>query len=46
MVSCIVLNSATLLTFGSASAWSTWETATSKLVVDPEYIKRVDDPKW
>ncbi|PMD67321.1 proline iminopeptidase [Hyaloscypha bicolor E] len=29
-----------------ASAWSTWETATSKLMVDPEYIKKVDDPKW
>jgi proline iminopeptidase len=35
-----------LLTVGSASAWGTWEAATSKLVVDPEYIKRVDDPKW
>ena len=30
----------------SASAWSTWETATSKLLVDPEYIKQVEDPKW
>ncbi|KAH6714523.1 proline iminopeptidase [Leptodontidium sp. 2 PMI_412] len=29
-----------------AQAWSTWETATSKLMVDPEYIKKVEDPKW
>jgi len=29
-----------------AAAWSTWETATSKLVVDPEYIKKAEDPKW
>lgn len=29
-----------------ASAWSTWETATSKLIVDPEYIKKADNPKW
>ena len=30
----------------SAVAWSTWETSTSKLVVDPEYIKKTEDPKW
>lgn len=30
----------------AAAAWSTWETATSKLIVDPEYIKKVEDPKW
>lgn len=30
----------------SATAWSTWETATSKLIVDPEYIAKGDDPKW
>lgn len=35
-----------LLTGLSAQAWSTWETATSKLMVDPEYIKKVEDPKW
>lgn len=29
-----------------AGAWSTWETATSKLLVDPEYIKKASDPKW
>jgi proline iminopeptidase len=29
-----------------AGAWSRWETATSKLVVDPEYIKKSEDPKW
>lgn len=29
-----------------ASAWSRWETATSKLVVDPELIKKSEDPKW
>lgn len=30
----------------SATAWSTWENATSKLIIDPEYIARGDDPKW
>lgn len=30
----------------SAGAWSTWETSTSKLIVDPEYIKKAEDPKW
>ena len=30
----------------SALAWSTWENATSKLLVDEEYIKRGDDAKW
>ncbi|KAG0647763.1 Prolyl aminopeptidase [Hyphodiscus hymeniophilus] len=29
-----------------AGAWSTWETSTSKLIVDPEYIKKAGDPKW
>ncbi|PSS16957.1 hypothetical protein M430DRAFT_51279 [Amorphotheca resinae ATCC 22711] len=29
-----------------AGAWSSWETATSKLMVDPEYIKKAEDPKW
>lgn len=29
-----------------ASAWSKWETVTSKLVVDPEYVKKSTDPKW
>ncbi|TAQ83940.1 hypothetical protein B7494_g7737 [Chlorociboria aeruginascens] len=29
-----------------AAAWSTWETSTSKLVVDPEYIKKAGNPKW
>ncbi|KAJ5038027.1 uncharacterized protein L3040_006899 [Drepanopeziza brunnea f. sp. 'multigermtubi'] len=29
-----------------ASAWSTWENATSKLIVDQAYIARGDDPKW
>ena len=30
----------------SAGAWSIWETSTSKLIVDPEYIKKAEDPKW
>lgn len=30
----------------SAGAWSTWETSTSKLIVDPEYIKKAADPQW
>jgi proline iminopeptidase len=30
----------------SANAWSTWETATSKLMVDPKYIEKAADPKW
>jgi proline iminopeptidase len=30
----------------SAGAWSTWETSTSKLVVDPAYIAKAGDPKW
>ena len=30
----------------SAAAWSRWETATSKLKVDPEYIAKAEDPKW
>lgn len=29
-----------------AGAWSTWETATSKLIVDPKYIEKADDPQW
>jgi len=35
-----------LLTENSAQAWSTWETATSKLIVDPKYIARVENPQW
>jgi len=35
-----------MLTGGSAGAWSTWEISTSKLLVDPEYIKKVENPKW
>lgn len=31
---------------GSAGAWSTWENSTSKLIIDAEYIKRSEDPKW
>lgn len=30
----------------AATAWSTWEAATSKLIVDPEYVKRAENPKW
>lgn len=30
----------------SASAWSIWETSTSKLIVDPKYIAKAEDPKW
>jgi len=30
----------------AAAAWSRWETATSKLVVDPEYVKKAEDAKW
>ncbi|KAK2601294.1 hypothetical protein N8I77_010755 [Diaporthe amygdali] len=29
-----------------ADAWSRWENSTSKLMVDPAYIARSDDPKW
>jgi proline iminopeptidase len=29
-----------------ALAWSKWEMSTSKLVVDPAYLARSDDPKW
>lgn len=29
-----------------AAAWSKWETATSRLIVDPEYIKKSTNPKW
>ncbi|KAE9975973.1 hypothetical protein EG328_002899 [Venturia inaequalis] len=29
-----------------ADAWSRWEAATSKLLVDPDYVARVDDPKF
>ncbi|QDS75806.1 hypothetical protein FKW77_000245 [Venturia effusa] len=29
-----------------ADAWSRWEAATSKLLVDPSYVARVDDPKF
>lgn len=35
-----------LMNGGSAGAWSTWENSTSKLIVDAEYIKRSEDPKW
>ncbi|KAG9243851.1 proline iminopeptidase [Calycina marina] len=29
-----------------AGEWSTWETALSKLIVDPEYIAKAHNPKW
>jgi len=29
-----------------ALAWSNWEMSTSKLVVDPGYLQRAQDPKW
>lgn len=29
-----------------ALAWSRWEMATSKLVVDPKYLDRAQNPKW
>lgn len=29
-----------------ASAWAKYETATSKLIVDPEYVKKSADPIW
>lgn len=35
-----------MLTLSSAGAWSKWETATSKLIVDAEYIAKSNDPKW
>ncbi len=35
-----------LLMNSSAGAWSKWETATSKLLVDPAYIQKSEDPKW
>lgn len=30
----------------SADAWSRWEVSTSRLIVDPAYIAKADDPKW
>lgn len=42
----VVLRPHTNLFSSSATAWSTWENATSKLFVDPAYIARSDDPKW
>jgi len=30
----------------SASAWSAWETRTSKLIVDPGFVAKAEDPKW
>jgi proline iminopeptidase len=30
----------------SSGAWSTWETSTNKLVVDPAYIAKAANPKW
>ena len=29
-----------------ATAWSTWEMATSRLKLDPEYLKRAAVDKW
>lgn len=29
-----------------ADAWSRWETSTSKLLIDADYIAKSDDPKW
>ncbi|TVY35291.1 putative proline iminopeptidase [Lachnellula subtilissima] len=29
-----------------ASAWSAWETRTSKLIVDPGFVAKAEDPKW
>lgn len=29
-----------------ADAWSRWEMSTSKLIVDPSYIAKAQDPKW
>ncbi|KAK7953476.1 proline iminopeptidase [Apiospora saccharicola] len=29
-----------------ADAWSRWEVSTSKLIVDPAYIAKADDPEW
>ncbi|SZF03373.1 unnamed protein product [Blumeria hordei] len=29
-----------------ANEWSTWETTTSKLLFDPEYTTKSQDPKW
>jgi proline iminopeptidase len=29
-----------------ASAWSSWESSTVKLIVDPEIIKNAENPKW
>ncbi|KAH8591358.1 proline iminopeptidase [Bisporella sp. PMI_857] len=29
-----------------AAAWSRWETATSKLIVDANYIAKSENPKW
>lgn len=30
----------------SAAVWNTWENSTSKLLVDPKLIARVEDSKW
>jgi len=29
-----------------AAAWSRWETCTSMLLVDKEFVKKADDPQW
>lgn len=29
-----------------AGNWSRWETALSKLIVDPEYVKKAENPEW
>jgi hypothetical protein len=30
----------------SAGAWSSWETHTSKLIIDPGFAAKAEDPKW
>lgn len=32
--------------YSSAGAWSVWEASTSKLIVDPAYVARADNPSW
>ena len=29
-----------------AGAWSSWESSTVKLIIDPEIIKKTENPKW
>lgn len=34
------------LSLEAAQAWSRWEQRTARLLPDPDYIAKADDPKW